>query len=119
MKCVGAVEIGVRLLSRETKSNPRRRRAGIAAEAGSILQSYSTKTTTKVDYGFIGKRRENYRIVELVEHLHGFSVVTRENGKKLASTIFCNTIDTASSVIQGYRCDTIKSGWNVVNLSKV
>ena len=119
MKCAVAVGIGIRLLGQEIKSSPRRRRAGTAAEAVSILQSSSTKKTTKADFGFIGKRSERFRIVELVETPPGFCVVTRESGKKLATTIYCNEINTAAMVIQGLRCDSTASGWNVVNLSKV
>lgn len=118
MKCVGAVGIGIRLLSPEIKSSPRRKRAGTAVGVASTLQPLSTKTT-KADFGFIGKRSERFRIVELVETPPGFCVVTRESGKELATTIYCNEINTASMVIQGLRCDSTSSGWNVVNLSKV
>lgn len=117
MKCVGAVGIGIRLLGQEIKSSQRRKRAGTAAGAASILQLPSTKT--KADFGFIGKRSDHFRIVELVETPPGFCVVTRESGKKLATTIYCNEINTAAMVIQGLRCDSTASGWNVVNLSKV
>lgn len=110
------VDVGYRKRRKEVSQ---KKRAGTVRGQVSSLPISSLTTKTNREYGFVGERRDKYRIVELVEMNPGFCVVTRETGIKLASSVFCNKLDTAVAVIQGYRSDAKCSGWSVVNLSKV